>query len=55
MDTPKTFKSRRQAALGDALSEWLKQWMELLPDTPESWLFPSERPSTPLARDNVLA
>jgi integrase len=52
--TPKTFKSRRSAALGDQLSVWIRQWVELLPDGgPDGWLFPSERGTTPLAKDNV--
>ncbi len=51
--TPKTFRSKRWAALGDGLSAWLRQWLELLPDTrPEAWLFPSERMVTPVAKDN---
>jgi integrase len=53
LDTPKTFKSRRQAALGDALSEWIKQWIELLPASPEDWLFPCETLDMPISRDNV--
>jgi integrase len=54
IDTPKTFKSRRSAALGDQLSVWIRQWMEMLPDGgPDGWLFPSERGTTPVAKDNV--
>jgi integrase len=53
IDTPKTFKSRRLAALGDGLLMWIRQWMEMLPDRgPQGWLFPSERLTTPLSRDN---
>jgi integrase len=51
--TPKSPKSRRWAAMGDGLSAWIAQWLEMLPDTrPEGWLFPSERNVTPLAKDN---
>src|SRR5262249_863508 len=32
IDTPKTFKSRRLAALGDGLLTWVRQWLDLLPD-----------------------
>jgi integrase len=54
IDTPKTFKSRRSAALGDQLSVWIRQWIEMLPDGgPDGWLFPSERGTTPVAKDNV--
>lgn len=54
IDTPKTFKSRRLAALGVGLLDWIRQWMEMLPDSgPDGWLFPSERGTTPVAKDNV--
>jgi integrase len=54
IDTPKTFKSRRSAALGDQLSVWIRQWLEMLPDgDPDGWLFPSEKGTTPVAKDNV--
>ena len=53
VDTPKTFKSRRLAALGDGLLAWIQQWLDLLPDRrPEAWLFPSEKLTTPLSKDN---
>jgi len=53
IDTPKTLKSRRLAALGDGLLIWIRQWLELVPGAgPDSWLFPSERGTTPLAKDN---
>ena len=51
--TPKSPKSRRWAAMGDGLTAWIAQWLELLPDTqPEGWLFPSERIVTPISKDN---
>ena len=50
--TPKTFKSKRWAALGDGLSGWIRQWLDMQIDTkPDAWVFPSER-MTPLSRDN---
>jgi integrase len=53
IDTPKTFKSRRLAALGDGLLAWIRQWIEIVPDRgADSWLFPSERLTTTLAKDN---
>ena len=53
IDTPKTFKSRRLAALGVGLLDWIRQWLEMLPDQgPDGWLFPSERGATPVAKDN---
>jgi integrase len=52
LDTPKTNNSRRRAALGGALSNWLHEWMQILPaNGPSDWLFPSER-GTPLRKDN---
>ena len=52
LDTPKTANSQRWAAFGDALSIWLRFWLELLPAKgPGDWLFPSER-GTPLRKDN---
>jgi integrase len=54
IDTPKTFKSRRSAALGAQLSIWIRQWIEMLPDGgPDGWLFPSERGTTAVTKDNV--
>jgi integrase len=50
--TPKTFKSKRWAALGDGLSGWIRQWLDMQIDTqPDAWVFPSER-MTPLSKDN---
>jgi integrase len=52
LDTPKTTNSRRWAAFGDALSIWLRHWVEILPaNGPGDWLFPSES-GTPLRKDN---
>ena len=52
--TPKTFKSRRSAALGEQLLIWIREWVKMLPDSgPSGWLFPSERGTTPVAKDNV--
>lgn len=53
IDTPKIFKSRRLAALGVGLLDWIRQCLEMLPDSgPDGWLFPSERGTTPVAKDN---
>jgi integrase len=52
LDTPKTFNSNRLAALGGGLSAWIRQWLEILPDSrPVAWVFPSER-GTPVLKDN---
>jgi integrase len=53
LDTPKTFNSIRRAAFGNCLASWIGEWMERLPeDGPESWVFPSEKITTPLLKDN---
>jgi integrase len=53
LDTPKTAKSVRFAALGTGLSMWIQTWLEMLPSTsPDAWVFPSERLTTPLSKDN---
>ena len=53
-DTPKTINSRRLAALGDGLTTLLQQWIEMLPLTGgEAWVFPSEKGTTPVTKDNV--
>jgi integrase len=53
IDTPKTNRSKRWAALGPALNGWIKEWLALsVDDRPDAWLFPSERRVTPLAKDN---
>ena len=53
IDTPKTHKSTRTVAIPPKTASRLKEWMELVDDSPESWVFASENPSTPMWRDNV--
>lgn len=53
LDTPKTVNSSRLAAVGSGLSVWIESWLEMLPDSrADAWVFPSERLTTPLAKDN---
>ncbi len=53
IDSPKTANSKRWAALSDGLLNWTGQWCEMLPNTsPEAWVFPSEKVTTPLSKDN---
>ncbi len=50
---PKAFRSKGWAAFGGILKCWIQEWLQLTPDTgPDGWLFPSEKPKTPLSRDN---
>ena len=55
IDTPKTAKSIREAALSGALQQDLKLWLNSSPDTgPDGWLFPSEQLSMPIGADNLM-
>lgn len=53
IDTPKTNSSTRTAAIPPKTASLLKAWMELVGDTPDSWVFASENPEKPMWRDNV--
>jgi integrase len=49
LDTPKTFNSRRWAALGSGLESWIRGWLEMIPDeSSEAWVFPFRRQAPPL-------
>jgi integrase len=53
LDTPKSVRSVRFAALKDALLISINQWRAASLDTsPDAWVFPSEKLTTPLAKDN---
>ena len=53
LDTPKT--KPRVVALSSGVRQDLADWLAGSPDTgPDGWLFPSERLTTPLAKDNVM-
>src|SRR5206468_11270648 len=55
VDTPKTEKSVRIAALSSGLRRDLEAWLQSSPDTgPNGWLFPSDNLKTPTPRDNVM-
>ena len=55
IDTPKTEKSVRIAALSSGLRRDLEAWLRNSPDTgPKGWLFPSDNLRTPISRDNVM-
>jgi len=54
LDTPKTTKSVRLAALSSGLARDLEDWLKASPDGgPDGWLFPSEKLSTPVRKDGV--
>jgi len=53
VDTPKSVRSVRFAALSDRLHISIDHWRAASPDTsPDAWVFPSEKLTTPLAKDN---
>ena len=53
IDTPKTNNSKRWAALGDGLVQLLNHWLSIVPNVgPDAWVFPSEKDTTPLIKDN---
>ena len=54
LDSPKTHNSIREAALPVKLYHEVLSWIANLPANGEAdWVFPSERPSKPLAADNA--
>jgi integrase len=54
LDTPKTRKSVRLAALSGGLARDLADWLRKSPDTgPNGWLFPSEKLDKPIWKDGV--
>jgi integrase len=53
IDTPKTTSSARTVAIPTKAAASLLEWMELVPENPDAWIFASENHSTPLWRDNV--
>jgi len=54
VDSPKTPKSTRKAALAEGLLADLQTWKSISRDaSADAWVFPSETGKTPLIRDNV--
>jgi integrase len=54
IDSPKTSRSIRKAALAAGLMDDLRLWREIsLDPKDDAWVFPSESGKTPLGRDNV--
>jgi integrase len=53
VDSPKSARSVRFAALSDGLLASIDEWRAVSPDTSaDAWVFPSEKLRTPLAKDN---
>lgn len=53
IDSPKTTRSVRKVALPEGLQSQITEWKNASIDSdPDAWVFPSEKLSTPLAKDN---
>jgi integrase len=53
IDDPKTRSSVRTVGIPSKTALELRQWMELVGQDPEAWVFASENPEKPMWRDNV--
>lgn len=54
LDTPKTQRSEREAAFSDGLLEAIAEWRrKALCTERTAWVFPSERLTTPVGKDNL--
>jgi integrase len=53
IDKPKTNSSSRTVAIPTKTANQLAEWMELVGDSPEAWVFASENEKKPLWRDNL--
>jgi integrase len=53
IDTPKSRRSKRQAAISASLGQELQEWLRLINANPDAWLFPSEAGSTPVRPENL--
>ena len=53
LDTPKSRASSRLAAIPATLVSELQAWLTMLPEAPDSWVFPSETGLTPVRPENV--
>ena len=53
VDSPKSVRSVRFAALSDGLLMSIDEWRAIsLDSSPDAWVFPSEKFTTPMAKDN---
>lgn len=53
IDTPKTNSSRRVVAIPPQTATLFREWMELVEEQEDAWVFVSENPKKPVWRDNV--
>jgi integrase len=53
IDTPKTHSSSRTLAIPPKTASLMREWMQLVGENPEAWVFASENPERPMWKDNV--
>jgi len=53
IDTPKTKSSRRIVAVPSRTAALMAEWLQVIEDEPDAWVFPSEHRQTPIWRDNL--
>ncbi len=53
IDTPKTDSSKRIVAIPPRTAELFKEWMGLVEERGDAWVFVSENPKKPVWRDNI--
>ena len=54
IDSPKSNNSNRKAALAEGLLEDIKAWKEIaIDDSPDAWVFASEKQDKPVWKDNL--
>ena len=53
IDTPKTRSSKRTVAIPTKTASLMQEWMGLVAEGTEAWVFSSENAQTPMWRDNI--
>lgn len=53
IDYPKTDSSKRVVAVPPTTALLLREWMALVPESEDAWVFESENPETPLRLENL--
>lgn len=53
IDTPKTRSSKRTVAIPSKTASLMQEWLGLVEESPDAWVFSSENAQTPMWRDNI--
>ena len=53
IDTPKTMSSRRTVAVPTQTANQLREWMDVVGEGPDAWVFASEKAEKPMWKDNL--